>query len=195
GAIFSVVDGALLRPFIYKHSERSAVLVAQFPYKNLRSLLLSIPEYLEIKNRNDVFDQLVAEVPASFDVSDRGTPEFVFGARVTANEFPARGVPPLLGRVFSAEEDRPGGPRVALIAFTLWRRRFNSDPNIVGESIRLNGAMDTILGVLPPRYLLLGGEIFLPAQLDTADSNRSHRFLYVVGNLRPELSLDGARSE
>jgi predicted permease len=195
GAIFSVVDGALLRPFIYKHSERSAVLVAQFPCKNLRSLLLSIPEYLEIKNRNHVFDQLVAEMPASFDVSDRGTPEFVFGARVTANEFPARGVPPLLGRVFSAEEDRPGGPRVALIAYTLWRRRFNSDPNIVGESIRLNGAMYTILGVMPPRYLLLGGEIFLPAQLDTADSNRSHRFLYVVGNLRPEVSLDGARSD
>jgi len=195
GAIFSVVDGALLHPFIYKHSERSAVLVAQFPYKNLQSLLLSIPEYLEIKNRNHVFDQLVGEMPASFDLSDRGTPEFVSGARVTANEFPARGVPPLLGRVFSPEEDRPGGPRVALIAFTLWRRRFNSDPNIVGESIRLNDAVYTILGVMPPRYRLLGGEIFLPAQLDTADFNRSHRFLYAVGNLRPEVSLDRARSE
>jgi predicted permease len=195
GAIFSVVDGALLHPFIYKHSERSAVLVAQLPYKNLRSLLLSIPEYLEIKNRNHVFDQLGAEMPESFDLSDRGTPEFVFGARLTANEFSARGVPPLLGRVFSPEEDRPGGPRVALIAFTLWGRRFNSDPNIVGESIRLNGAMYTILGVMPPRYRVLGGEIFLPAQLDTADSNRSHRFLYVVGNLRPEVSLDRARSE
>jgi putative ABC transport system permease protein len=195
GAIFSVIDGALLHPFIYKHSERSTVLVARFPYKNLRSLLLSIPEYLEIKNRNRVFDDLVAEIPASFDLSDRGTPEFIFGARITANEFAARGVPPLLGRVFSPEEDRPGGPRVALIAYTLWRRRFNSDPNIVGESLRLNGAMYIVLGVMPPRYRLLGGEIFLPAQLDTADSNRSHRFLYVVGNLRPRITLEQAKTD
>jgi predicted permease len=194
-ALFSVIDGAFLHPFIYKDADRSTVLVARFPYQNLRSLLFSVPEYLEIKRRNHVFEQVSAESPVSLDLSDRGIPEYVFGARVTVDDFAAKGVPPSLGRVFTSEEDRPGGPRVAVMAYSLWHRRFDSDPNIVGKTIRLSGQSYTVLGVMPYRYRLLGGEIFLPAQLDTADTDRSRRSWYVVGQLKPGVTLDQAKSD
>jgi putative ABC transport system permease protein len=164
--------------------------------KKMTSWLFSVPEYLEIRDRNHVFSGVVAQ-REGMAVSLSGPPhaEAVWGAPIPAEAFEAAGVAPLLGRAYTKEEDRPGGPRVVVLSADLWQSRFNSDPGIVGEDIRINSKRYTVLGVMPKRYRWMGAELWFPLQLDLADTDRSHRFLFVTAGLRPGVTLEQARSE
>jgi predicted permease len=195
-ALYTIVDGAFLHPFLTPNSDRKILLRAQFPNQKTNSWLFSVPEYLEIRARNHVFSDLTPQREGSqLNLSDPPRIVSVLGARVSAGSLAIDGVAPLLGRLYSAAEDRPGGPPVTVLSWELWRNRFQSDPNIIGKSVRLSGASYTVVGVMPRRYRVMGAELWLPLQLNISDTDRSHRTLFVVGHLKAGVTLDQASRE
>ncbi|HUI43635.1 MAG TPA: ABC transporter permease [Terriglobia bacterium] len=194
-ALYSVIDGAFLHPFLHGN-DTSVLLRARFPHKQMNSWLFSVPEYLAIRNRTHVFSSVQAQREASsVSLSIPPLVEGVSGAPVSAETFEDSGVTPLLGRAYTKEEDRPGGPRVVVLSADLWQTRFNSDPAMVGKNIRLNGQSYTVLGVMPKRYRWMGAELWFPMQLNLADTDRSHRFLFVTADLRKGVTLAQAGRE
>ena len=119
--------------------------------------------------------------------------------------FSVLGLPPLAGRGFRAEDERPGAQRVAVIAEPLWRGRFGGDAAIVGQSITLNGERHEVIGIMPRAFREVGRaqttsaggspQVFLPLTIDPARENRGNHVIRVVGRLRPGVSMDRARDE
>jgi putative ABC transport system permease protein len=135
----------------------------------------------------------------SFNLIGQGEPERVRGATVMANYLTTLGVKPVLGRVFSAEEDQPGGPPVALISYALWQKRFAGRADAIGQSLNLDGRSYNILGVMPPGFDLPGvAEVWIPLQVNIDNlplTERAATSNTILARLRPGVSLKQADAE
>jgi putative ABC transport system permease protein len=147
-AMFSVLDTFLIRPLPYPEPDR---LVRVFRTSiHSQSWPHSAANYLDHRARNTVFDRMVAYNGLRQSLTEDGlAAEGVQGMSVTADFFPALGVPAALGRWFTADEDGPGAMQVAVLGDGFWRRRFGADPTIVGRALRLDGHLVTVVGVMP----------------------------------------------
>ena len=148
-ALFSVVNSIFLRPLPYREPDRLVRLSSTDEAQRLTRVGFSYPRYLEVAERQQVFSDLAFSVGNAFTVTGRGDPEQLIGIHASATLLPALGIEPIIGRNFSANEDRPGGEHVALVSHTLWQQRFNRDPSVLGQALTLNGEPYTIIGVLP----------------------------------------------
>jgi putative ABC transport system permease protein len=150
-AMFSVLNTFLIRPLPYPEPDR---LVRVFRTSiHSQSWPHSAANYLDHRARNTVFDRMVAYNGLRQSLTEDGlAPEGLQGLSVTADFFPALGVPAALGRWFTADEDRPGAMQVAVLSDGFWRRRFGADPTIVGRALRLEGQLVTVVGVMPPGF-------------------------------------------
>src|SRR5438093_482057 len=148
-AVFSVLDTVLLKPFPYRDPENLVVLWERLQGDRNS---VSATNFMDWKSRNQVFEEMAAAVVGgeSFNLSSSDAPEQVFGARFSADYLELLGVKVALGRSFLPEEDRPGNDRVVILSHRFWKNRFNADPNIVGNSLTLNGKKFTVVGVLAP---------------------------------------------
>jgi putative ABC transport system permease protein len=195
-AIFSVAYGVLLRPLPYADPDRLTEISINLSGTNATFGSLSAPEYLDLTSGMRSFTNIGAWVPRSRTLGGDGNPERVLGVSATASLFTVLGTRPVVGRVFTAEEDLPGASLVMLIGYDLWKRRFGSDPSIVGKPITVDGASRTVVGVLPPGVRIGGAEAFTPMGLDPArPTGRGAHFLSVVGRLRPGVTIAQAREE
>lgn len=210
-AIFSMVNGVLLRKPAYRDPDRlvsitqaSARLLKQYP-----ELPVNVRIMADWRRQSTSFDGIAILMPTYLNLTGGGEPERLSGARVSANLFDVLGVAPRLGRDFQADEDREGQDRVVLIADTLWRRRFHADPAIVGRKIMLNAVPCEVAGVLPPDFrfprqnqmwahaLNEKTEIFRPLGYSNHDMEQEFSELNysVIARLKPGLSLSQARAE
>ncbi|MBL8212731.1 MAG: ABC transporter permease [Bryobacterales bacterium] len=196
-AIFSLIDGVLLRPMPYHDADR---LVAVWEDASFVSFPKNTPapaNWVDWSKRNRVFTAMAAIRSHNANLSDGGTPEMVFGRGVTANFFDILGVTPLYGRAFSEAEDRPDA-RLVVLSHGLWKRRFGGDPNIVGKPVSLSGQHYEVTGIMPPafRFPLQETEYWVPAGFTPRDlSNRGSHFLRVIARLKPGVSLAQARQD
>jgi hypothetical protein len=149
-AIFSIVNGVLLNPLPFPHSQELTVLYEHTT--NFEKFSISYPNFLDWQRTNSTFASMAAYRHEDFDITGSGEPERVRGGMVSAEFFPILGVEPLLGRLFVRDEDRPGAAPVALLAEGFWQRRFGSARDIVGKQIIMNGDAYTIVGVLPASF-------------------------------------------
>ena len=195
-AIFSAVNAVILRPLAVPDVDR-VMLVAEL-YEG-RPADVSVGNFVDWRTANvarPVFAHLGAINWRSFTLAGE-QPERVLGAAVTADYFGVMGIRPFRGRVFSAEEDRPGGARVVVLGHRLWQRRFGADPSTVGRVILLNGLPHTVLGVMPASLDFTDGteDLWVPAGF-TPEQQAQHdeHYLTVYGRLRPGVSPDAARS-
>lgn len=158
----------------------------------------SVANFLDLHAQQAVFTHLAAVNYTNFNLALPGEPaEQLRGLRVTADFFPLLGVAPARGRVFTAEEDRPGHDRVIVLSHRFWTSRFARDPSVLGREIRLSGEPVTIVGVMPPAFedpLLWGPvDVWRPiAFSDNQRGNRQSNFLRVIARLEPGLSLEQA---
>jgi predicted permease len=200
-AIFSVVNGVLLRPLPY---ERPAeLMLVHTRLDGVPGRELSPPEYWDLRERSRSFGRLAAFSNGTLTLTGSGTPERFDAGYVSADAIALLGVAPALGRGFAPEEDLPGRPPVVLLSDGLWRRRFGADPRIVGRVLALDDRPTTVIGVMPPGFQLpahyVGGgmEAWTLLQLDPAvdRSERGWHWLSVIGRLRPGVDRASAGRE
>ncbi|MBI4907349.1 MAG: ABC transporter permease [Acidobacteria bacterium] len=195
-AIFSIVYGALLRPFPYAEPERILWIDHTVPRQNLDSLPVSYPNFTDWRDENRAFAQMVAWRYNNFNLSGDQDTERVEGIRVSANLFSLLGVTPMRGRGFLPDEDRPGGVRVVVISQGLWQRRFGGRPEAVGSTLTLDGEAHTVIGIMPPDFNFPEiAELWVPLALDPARAPRENRQLRVISRLSPGVTLRQAQAE
>ena len=202
-AIFSVVHAVLLRPLPYAHAGRAAMVWLDNRRGNNAEDIHSWPNLADLRAQNRVFDEIAGYAPGGYNLTQgcaEGAcePERVPAARTTASLFAVLGAQPLLGRVYTAEEEAEGRDGVVVIGHGLWTRQFGGDPKAVGRTVRLNGRERTIVGVLPRGFAFPTAEtdvwvpLVVPPRLREA---RSAYWLYAVGRLRPGVTLERARAD
>jgi len=153
-AIFSVVDGILLRPLPYADPERLSMVTIDRSDLGPR-FTLSEADFLILHEQMRSFESLAAIRTERLNLTGSGEPERVFAMWVTADFFSTLGVPPARGRAFVRNEDRPGTPPVAVVSDALWRQHFSADPGAIGRTITLNDQAFTVVGVMPPGFNFL----------------------------------------
>jgi putative ABC transport system permease protein len=153
-AIFSVINGVLLKPLPYEHGDRLVVLQQSAPLSGRRNVGVGVAEYYDYRARADVFDGLVEYHQMNFDLINRGEPDRVNTGVVSHNFFDLLGIKPIHGRTFVQADDVQGAEAVLILSHTYWRTKFGGDPNIVGQVFEMNDRPHRVIGVLPnvPHY-------------------------------------------
>ena len=199
-AIFSVVNAVVLRPLPYPDSDR--LMILSETSKQMPEVSVSFPDYLDWRRDSTVFEHLAIARRESYNLSglEGREPEQVSGALVTANFFKVIGLEPRLGRVFTEQEDRVGGPMVAVISDSLWERIFNRNPNVIGQVLNFGNQPYTVIGVMPsqmfsPRTV----QVWFPLMRRTDDqmwhARDNHPGLIGWGRLKHGVSLEKAQAE
>jgi len=191
-AIFTVVDKVLLQPFAAPDPDRMVVLMQNWG-DGEPGPVISIPKFMLWRDQPRVLYQAALYgFPGALRVNLIGgdQPEQLRATQVSANFFPLFGIGFVAGRPFSAEEDIPGGPPVAVISSGLWKSRFGSDPNIVGKTLNLDGTAHTVIGVMAPLYTpdLALGDLCLPMQADPNTDNQGNDMI-AAARLKPGVTL------
>ncbi|MBV8201268.1 MAG: ABC transporter permease [Acidobacteria bacterium] len=195
-AIFSVVDGVLLRPLPYPDAGRLVLVSEHFSRSNFPYGNLCLADYLDWRAGNRAFEDPAVFNRRRFDLTGTGEPEQVGGAAVTAGFFTALRARPLLGRVFRAGEDGPARERLAVISESLWRRRFGGNPGVVGQAVDVDGDRSTIVGVLPSSFQFPRPDSELWTNLVFAPPARRGPFFYRgLARLAPGVTLAQAQAE
>jgi len=200
-AIFSVVNAVLLNPLPFKNANRIVSMFEETP--NFAKGSISYPNFLDWQRDNRSFEAMAAYRHTDGSITGVGQPENVQAERVSANFFPILGVNPILGRNFTSEEDRRGASPTALISEGLWKRKFASDRNVIGQRLIVAGQPRTIIGVIPASFQLhvfnfRTADVYEAIGEETDPSfypRDSYRCTDAVGVLKPGVTLAQARDD
>ncbi|HUQ87056.1 MAG TPA: ABC transporter permease, partial [Vicinamibacterales bacterium] len=203
-AIFSVINGVLLKPLPYEHGDRLVVLQQSAPLSGRRNSGIAIAEYFDYRSRADVFDGLVEYHQMNFDLINRGEPDRVDTGVVSHNFFDLLGIKPIYGRTFMQSDDVKGAEAVLILSYTYWQTKFGGDPNIIGQVFEMNDRPHRVIGVLPnvPHYPQ-ENDVYMPvlacpfraqAENNIARNRRAFGGLNVFGRLKPGVSPEQAAS-
>jgi predicted permease len=198
-AIFSVVHGVLLQPLPFPEQER-LVFLGEWS-ERVPGMSVSYPNFLDWRARQNSFSAIGVARGQSFNHVRTGEAERVAGAQATHDLFAALGVSALRGRLFTADDDKPGARRTVLIRESLWHRAFGGRDSVIGEQIQLNGEFSTIIGVLSDdiQYPALQTEIWEPLGLSAdqpfLQARGNHPGLYGLARLKPGISFEAAEAE
>ncbi|MGE5836450.1 MAG: ADOP family duplicated permease [Acidobacteriota bacterium] len=194
-AIFTIVQGVLIRPLPFVESERLHIV----SYADLRSPFWLYPsladdQYLAFKKIDRAFESLTSFANAPFTLSGAGDAVRVSAAQVTTDFFRVLRVNPVLGRSFAADDDQPGRDRIALLGHTLWRSRFGANPDLVNQAITLDGTSYTVVGILPPEFSYPPAtELWTPLAIRAQEHLTFSR--PVIGRLKAGVSRVQAQAE
>jgi putative ABC transport system permease protein len=202
-AIFSVVRGVLLRPLVNRDEDRLIYIRQSGPGIGAENLTFSVPEIDDIKSRATTISAFGDFSTVSFTMIGLGTePRVVKAGVVGGSFFEVMGLRPVLGRLINAQDDGPKAPGVAVLTYTFWSAAFNSDPAVIGKTVRLDSRTATVIGVLEPsvpypaRTEIIANVVTSPHHLGaTMVTNRTHRMTELFGRLAPGASLEAARAE
>ena len=199
--IFSVVSGWLLKKPPVSDPDRVVMVVSNNVRRALERMQVPAVDFLAWRNANHVFESLAAaEGYRDFSLTGTGEPERLSGMRVTPNYFGTLGVSSFLGRTFSPGEDQPGHDHVVVLTHGLWKRRFASDPHVIGKTIALDGEKYVVIGVMPAsfRQLEFLPQVWTPlvlASQNLGPKARDDRSLVLFARLKPGIGLPQARAE
>jgi predicted permease len=197
-AVFSVVDRILFRSLPYGDSSRLVSVGLIAPIEPQEFMLGG--SYYEWQDHQEPFSALTSEIGTEpCDVTESNPVRLDCG-RVEGNFLPTLGVSPVIGRNFTENEDRPNGPRAALISYGLWRSRFHLEPGVIGKSMRIDGNSTEIVGVLPKGFempRLQSADVLLPEALDVAAQRRADpgHPMWAFARLKPGVSVEQAKAE
>ena len=194
--IFSVVNAVMLRPLPFKDPERLVQVAEKSDKLNLPSFGSSVLNFLSWREQAQSFEALAAIASNNYTLTGAGEPEQLSGNRISPVLTRVLGIPPLVGRDFTDDEEKPSAAPVAMIGEGLWKRRFGSDSAIIGRTIILNGAPTTVVGVAPAALnLISGGDVYTPLTIDPAKEIRLNHTVFTVGRLKAGISVAQAQAE
>ena len=196
-AIFSVVNGVLLRELPYRDEARLVTLWQNDLKSGIEREEVSPANFFDWRDRVQSCDIVAAAEPFAFNLSNDGEPETFRSWLVTQGFLEALGTAALYGRAFLPEEYQPGKGQVIVIGYGLWQRRFGGDPNLIGRQLTLNGRPHTVVGVMPPEFQYpVGRELWAPRMPRPNDMQiRSATYIRVIGRLKPGRTAAEAQAE
>ncbi|MEK6286924.1 MAG: ABC transporter permease [Acidobacteriota bacterium] len=195
---FSAMDATLFHPFSFPNQDRLLMLWEANPQLGFKRGSVAPANVNDWREQNQTFEQVVAISQRYFDLTELDETERFLGYLVSASFFDALGVRAMYGRTFAPDEGQAGKQQVVVLKHNLWQRRFGADPNIVNQTIRVNGKNFTVIGVMPPQfnYPFNGGEMWAPIVFDAKDlTNRGDHYLQVMGLLKPGVTSEQARED
>jgi putative ABC transport system permease protein len=201
-AIFSILNGVILRPLPYKHAGQIALIEQQFAKKDSALMVFSVPEMNDYRQQNTTFDGMVEYHNIRFVMQDQGRAERVRAGVVSFNFFDLFGVKPIMGRSFLPSDEKPDAPPVILLSYEYWQRSKGGDANIVGKTVKINDRLHTVIGVLPhlPQYPD-DNDIYMtttscPFRMVPARvSGRIRRFSRLFGRVKPGVTMQQAGND
>lgn len=195
-AVFGLVNGLFLRPFPFPHPERLMYVNETAPRWNLEEVGITLADLAEWRKQQRLFEGLAYYDTGSFNVSDGSRADRVRGARVTYELADVLGVRPALGRFFTPDEDRAGGPPAVVLGHGLWKERFGGDEQILGRTLRLDGVARTIVGVMPEAGDFPGGvRVFVPLAADPAEQGGDSYSGQAIGRMKPGVTVQQAEAD
>lgn len=196
-AIFSFVNGVLLKPLPYAHADRIMRVLEKPPGDPDARNGISTLNFLDWQRQNTVFQYMAARTGGSVTLTGISNPVELRGARMSAHGFDIFGVKAAIGRTFAADEDQPGKNKVAVLSHTLWVSQFGSDPNIIGRVIQLDGEPNVVIGVLPAgsAFDRTYAQIFRPLVFEPQNMTRNFHWFGAIALLKPGVTLERARAE
>lgn len=199
-AIFSVVNGVLLRPLGYPQPDRLMLITSKFPSMGFEQFWMSPPEFYEFQEMNKSFAAVGAYATGASNLGASGErPRRIRTLAVSDDIFRVLGVQPEAGRVFAQGETNQGAPDLVVLSHELWLSAFGARPGVVGERVQIDGVMREVIGIMPPGFDLMDAhaEAWLPLGLNPGERvrRRGNHFLYLVGRLRDGVTPEQARAE
>jgi len=199
-AIFSVVNAVLLRPLPWAAPDRAVMIWSK--WTAFDKTWVSTGEVADYRKRSRTLREVAAWGEGQVNLTGGAEPERVSVAGVTANLFSTLGAVPIVGRTFTAQEDVPNGPRLVVLGYGLWNRRYSSDRSLVGRTITINGDAYEVLGVMPPGFVLPTDfhnpeptQLWMPLQLDPADMDHGSHGLFAAARLKDGATVQEASDE
>jgi predicted permease len=197
-AAYTITDHVLLRPLPFPESNRIVKLWEDMSPGNYKEMEPSPANYRDWKQMSKSFSAMAASRGISVGLVGSGEPVQVEGAAVTADLLPMLGAQPILGRIFTSSDDKPGAAGTVILGYGIWVERFASDPAVLGKRILLDGAPFVVIGVMNRDfgYQLHGTQIWTAMRFTNDDfSDRNNNYLHVLAKLAPRVSIEQARSE
>jgi len=197
-AIFSVINAALIRPLPYAEAGRLAAIYENRTTRGAAFGAFANANFVDLRANAPSFEDIAAHTSTGLSLTGAGKAEQLLGRLVTGNMFAVLGVPAHLGRTLIPEDGEPGKPRVILLSYGLWRRKFGGDPAITGRALSLDGNSYTVTGVMPDTFQFPGAqdEFWLPLRFDAKDrQERSNHNLHCIGRLKRSASFRQAQTE
>jgi len=195
-AIFSVVNGVLLRPLAFRDPSRLVIVAEKSPFPTIST---SYQNFVDWHDQSRSFESMEATRGTGLSLTGAGEPELLLARMATAGLFPLLGVEAHIGRTFLPEEDRAGGTPVALLSYGLWQRRFGGSREIIGKPITLSSQPYTVVGVLPAGFQILQpADVFVPFKpwaVTLPDDRNWHPGIIAVARLKPGVTREQARAE
>ncbi|MGE5102108.1 MAG: ABC transporter permease [Deltaproteobacteria bacterium] len=194
-AVFTLLDGLFFRPFPFSEPSRLVYLNEKAPRWNLDFTGVNYTDFSTWRNRARTFESMAVWSSESVNLADGGSAERVAASRVTYDMPTVLRIRPLLGRMFTKEEDRPKGPAVVAIGNALWKERFGGSPNVLGKTLRINSTAYTIIGVLPPEAEFPNGaKLWLPFDGDPNSTDNAYSY-DGIGRLKAGVTLAQAAAD
>ncbi|HJQ25199.1 MAG TPA: ABC transporter permease [Blastocatellia bacterium] len=203
-AMFSVVNSLLLRPLPFKHAEQLVRVSSDFTKRNAKDVGVTVPELFDYRDRADVFEEVSGLYPINVNLTEVDEPERIEALLVSPNYFSILGADAAIGRTFQPDDYQPGITEIVVISDGLWKRRFGSDPGILGKKLRLDNDLFTIVGVMPQGFHHPGrgiqgeAEIWAPTGYAATPFQKPARGFYilsgVLGRLKPGVSVEAAQA-
>src|SRR5712692_6598225 len=198
-AIFSAIDAVLLHPLPYPDPDRLVIVQETLPRYSLHGIAPTAADYTEFRREATCFTQIAAVSGAVATLTGDGQPEDVPAQRVTASAFPMLGVVPILGGLFTSDDDQLGRDHVAILSEGLWTRRYGRDRSIVGKNIQINRESYRIAGVIRPIFVYrVNAGLWMPLAFDPSEAapgTRGPHNIDVIGRLKPGRGIEQARDE
>ncbi len=195
-AVFSVAYGVLIDPFPYHDVHTLATPKLCMPDQPECNWRPYTPEqFNEIVQKTDIFSGITASTVGNVTLTGAAVPQQVRGNYLSPNTFSVLGVQPLLGRPSTEDDVLPGHGEVALLSYRYWQQHFGGNPKVLGTVLTVDGRARTVIGVMPPRFLWRGGDIYLPVQLTNAAEIQGQHYFTLVGRLKPGVTDAQAAAE
>jgi len=199
-AVFSVVNAVLLRPLPWNDPDRAVMIWSK--WTSFDKTWVATGEVVDYRKRSQTLQEVAAWSDGQVNLTGEAEPERVSAANVSANTFSTLGVVPMIGRTFTDQEDLPNGPRLVVLGYGLWNRRYSGDASLVGRSVLINGNPYEVVGVMPPGFVLPTDfqnpeptQLWIPLQMDPAATDHGSHGLYAAGRLEPGATVRQAADE
>ena len=198
-AVFSVLEGVLLKPLPYPHPEQLVGVWHTAPGLNLDDVNMAPSNYFIYREQNRAFQDIGMYQGDSVNITGQGNPEQIQAVDVTDGLLPVLGIAPMLGRTFSRSDAAPGAAQTVMLSYGYWQRHFGGDRSVIGRSIDVDGKIRQIVGVMPQSFRFLDWtlqpQMFLPLQLDRAKTNLGQFSYTGIARLRPGQTIDTAYAD